>query len=186
MPNTVVEVALVVPTEAAEASVVSERKVNDDLLERVAIDVPMRVAIDVPLRVAIDDLLERVAKDVPMRVAIDDLLQRLANQGIIEGHSEVDTEVDTEAEKDVEANLEVALEAEKEVAIMVDALKVIMKKIHVLKEMIVIIAMKTKTAVTTKEEEAEADEFRCPALPKNAWIKETYSKASAQIINHDD
>ena len=164
MPNTVVEVALVVPAEAAEASVVSERKVNDDLLERVAID----------------DLLERVAKDVPMRVAIDDLLQRLANQGIIEGHSEVDTE----AEKDVNTDLEVAIEADLEVAIMVDALKVIMKKIHVLKEMIVMIAMKTKTAVTTNE--AEAEESRCPALPKNAWINETYSKASAQIINHDD
>jgi hypothetical protein len=135
MPNTV-EVAVVVSAEAAEASVVSERKVNDDLLERVAID----------------DLLERVAKDVPMRVAIDDLLQRLANQGIIEGHSEVDTE----AEKDVKTDLEVAIEADLEVAIMVDALKVIMKKIHVLKEMIVMIAMKTKTAVTTNEAEAEA------------------------------
>jgi uncharacterized membrane protein len=56
----------------------------------------------------------------------------------------------------LEADLEVALEAEKEVAIMEDALKVIMKKIHVLKEMIVMIAMKTKTAVTTNEAEAEA------------------------------
>jgi hypothetical protein len=142
MPNAI-EVVVVVCAEAVEASLVSERKANEDLLERVA------------------------------------------NQGIIEGHSEVDIE----AEKDIP--LEVALMAEKEVAIMADVL---------LKDIIVMIDMKTKTVVTTieadveaeaeaeaeVEDEAEADEFRYPALPKNAWINETYSKASAQNLTHND
>ena len=118
---------------------------------------------------------------VSERKANDDLIERVTNQGIIEGHSEVDIE----AEKDIP--LEVALVAEKEVAIMADVL---------LKDIIVMIDMKTKTVVTTieadveaeaeVEDEAEADEFRCPALPKNAWINETYSKASAQNLTYDD
>jgi hypothetical protein len=123
MPNTV-EVAVVVCAEAEEASLVSERKANDDLLERVT------------------------------------------NQWIIDGHSEVDIE----AEKDVP--LEVALVAEKEVAILADALQLIMKTMNSLKEMIAMIIMKIKTEVKTKEAEveeeaeaeAEAEEFRCPAL----------------------